>query len=84
MREDKLVPTTDDWCPNINEKFVRLSFFNLDCCDTEYRVCVWGGDDLGMELDTSCKTKALGIHRTVSEMEDVTFEKLSDLGFVSA
>ena len=44
----KLIRTHEDWYPTINQT-VRASLIRLSTC--EWRVCVWGGDDFGLEKD---------------------------------
>lgn len=47
-REDKTIASLEDWYPTINNE-VTVSFLQLS--DGKYRVCVWGGDDFGLEKD---------------------------------
>jgi len=42
-------PTNDDWYPNYEGNLVRLRVLSLS--DGMWRVCVWGNDDTGMEID---------------------------------
>lgn len=51
----------------------------------EFRVCVWGNDDCGMEKDFADDEElAWNCFLQVIGMKDVTKEKLKILGFVSA
>lgn len=58
LRMECLVPTTEDWAPNLNGygqpdragTFVRLKFIEFVDSDG-YRVMVTGGDDDAMERD---------------------------------
>ena len=44
---EKCVPTTEDWYPTINGK-LRLAIIHHQ---ELARICIWGGDDFGMEKD---------------------------------
>jgi len=45
---EKLIATTENWYPSIDGKVrVRLLLLSTD----QWRVCVWGNDDFGMERD---------------------------------
>ena len=79
--------TTDDWCPNYNtghRELVRVS--HLQLIDGTWRVCVWGEDDCGMEIDLpeTDFAKSKEIFDTIVAWDDVTMGKLKRLGFVSA
>ena len=58
FRTDEMIETTENWYPNYNEygkpadngKFVRLSLLKLPG-KFGWRVCVWGADDTGVEID---------------------------------
>lgn len=49
VRETKQILTNEDWYPTVEGK-VGASLIGWD--NGTWRVCVWGGDDTGMELDT--------------------------------
>jgi len=51
-RQDKLIQTSEEWYPTVSSQ-VRVSFLCLDdkTAPLQWRVCVWGGDDFGMEID---------------------------------
>lgn len=54
FRIDKMITVTDDWCPCFEGNKVKLSIFIQNNSKLNYhfvRICVWGADDLGMELD---------------------------------
>ena len=42
-----LKETSEDWYPNIDGKYVAVSYYSNP--ETEPLVCVWGNDDCGME-----------------------------------
>jgi len=51
----------------------------------EFRVCVWGADDCGMERDfENREAEALNTFMQVIGLPDVNFQDLKQLGFVSA
>jgi len=80
------IKTTDDWCSNYNVDEVELSIINIGSeSQPEYRVCVWGADDLGMEKDfssTELKEAILLFEKLESEGM-VSICMLSNLGFIS-
>jgi len=81
------IKTTDNWCSNYNVDEVELSLIAIGSGpQPEYRVCVWGDDDLGMEKDfssTELKEAILLFEKLKSEGM-VSMHMLSDLEFVSA
>ena len=50
----------------------------------DWRVCVWGGDDCGMERDFSNEAEAWNCFLQVIGLEDVTRAALRGRGFSSA
>lgn len=97
MRIDVFKRTTDDWCGNYKiEGDCRVNgLVNVSMCQTgpnpknndgEFRVCVWGNDDLGMERDFgNDETLAMSVFMQVIGWEDVTINRLkTELGFWSA
>ncbi len=44
----KFIKTEEDWYPTVNNK-VRVKLILLS--NKMWRVCVWGGDDFGLEKD---------------------------------
>lgn len=81
--------TSDDWYPaykldgykrgKTGVKLVEISHMQLT--SGLYRVCVWGADDTGMEIDMKSGAKALRIFMQVLALEDVTKKALRELGF---
>ncbi len=87
--------TNDDWYPNFGEncfkKSVKVTLYtNLKSHEESYvwhRVCVWGADDCGMELDFigfRFKESAEMIFRKISDMKFVNKKDLEEMGFVNA
>ena len=94
MRIEVYKQTDDNWCGNYKvvgdcrvSDIVEVSF-----CQTgpnppingDWRVCVWGNDDLGMEMDFDNETTALNMFYQVIELDKVNMSLLKKLGFWSA
>lgn len=85
-------PTTEDWHPSFYigiDKVLRVTFhgkltnYNDEKADI-YRVSVWGADDCGMEYDCATDHEAWLKFQCVLMLNDVTYNSLIDMGFVSA
>jgi hypothetical protein len=88
--------TNDDWYGNykiantsVNADLVKVSFTQTGCdpkrFQGEFRVCVWGNDDCGMERDFgSDEASALNVFMQVIGLSTVDREYLIALQFVSA
>jgi hypothetical protein len=82
--------SSDDWYPCWPGNQVEVSFMRLDRWDgTRYhmqegpwRVCVWGADDCGMEIDTEDRELAERIFNELKESLNITRARLTQLGFV--
>ena len=75
--------TDDDWSgsyPHLVQ--VRL----CRTTDGMWRVCVWGNDDIGMEIDYAHnqESHALTMFMQVVGLERVNMKTLSDMGFYGA
>jgi hypothetical protein len=91
MEIDVFKRTEDNWCGNYAEDdldLVNVSFGHTGPDpkngNGQYRVCTWGTDDCGMEMDFTDETKALNTFYVVIGLEFVNFQNLKELGFVSA
>ncbi len=81
--------TSDNWAGNFKIEndaryqggYVEVSLLKLGPDFYVHRVCVWGNDDRGMEFDTEDELEAKEVFQKVILMDDVTFEKLQQLGF---
>ena len=74
-----MVPTTEDWCPTVNgELSLTLTYIYLDKL---WRVCVWGGDDIGMEKDFASYSEARNIFEQASKVKNMSRSYLDGLGF---
>lgn len=95
MRVEVFKRTQDDWYGNYKivgdqrvSDLVEVSFLNLGPTlqpgQPNWRVCVWGNDDCGMERDFENETEAWVMFLQVIGLEHVNRNKLITLGFVSA
>lgn len=94
MRINVYKETDDDWYGNYRvEGDDRVS--NLVCVsftqtgpnppiNGDWRVCVWGNDDFGMERDFEDEATALNIFYQVVGWPKVNQILLRDMGFISA
>ena len=94
-RLTKWIRTKEDWhgtftplCKPLNPDYhnpldayvVRVSFMQLT--DGNWRVCVWGNDDFGLEYDTPSGVKARIIFESIGDY--TTQYELHQLGFINA
>ena len=83
MKEKSVfIKASDNWYPNYPNDEVELSFLKLTSGD--YRVCVWGADDCGMEKDMSCMTEASNLFHKLKTRATVSIAYVSTLGFIAA
>lgn len=75
-------PTPDDWYPSINVHYVKLSTMSLS--DGKFRVCVWGGDDFGMERDYATKAEADAAYDTLAKAAFISQRMCREMGFIQA
>lgn len=91
-RVDVYKLTQDDWYPEYScedGKLVCVSFLKTgpeSLTGYDWRVCVWGADDCGMEKDfpKERENEAWCCFLEVIGMRFVNVQNLKDLGFVSA
>lgn len=88
--------TLDNWCPsyilstknypNNGPLLVKVSWIKLPFYKEKqlWRVCIWGGDDLGMEIDFEEESSSLDIFIKVISEPTISFDCLKRLGFVYA
>lgn len=86
--------TDDDWHGNykIADDARVCSLVNVQFCLTgpsppvkgDWRVCVWGNDDMGMEMDFKNEVDALNMFMKVIGLEKVNMSLLKKFGFVNA
>lgn len=91
MRIEVFKETTDDWFPSYkvyDRKLVTVSLTQTgpdpNAGNGEWRVCVWGADDCGMERDYTDLSQAREMFYQVIEWEYVNMSELTLNGFVSA
>jgi hypothetical protein len=87
-------PTNDDWYPAYqvkgwsNLQLVCVSFIQTGPDPArgngQWRVCVWGADDCGMERDYDDRSEAMTMFYRVISWEFVDLKLLREHGFVSA
>lgn len=79
-RFTKYVPTDEDWAPSFPGNYVRVFCGSLIADPVfNYRVGIWGEDDLGMDRDFETLEEALSIFNRISYVH--SFEYLRKLGF---
>jgi hypothetical protein len=70
----------EDWYPNFDGDTVRARLYLLG--DGSWRVCVWGADDTGVELDTPDESFARAVYAGLPSV--VSKEYLRGVGFKAA
>lgn len=77
-------PSSDDWHPTAEDGTVQVSFLELST--GQWRVCVWGDDDCGMDRDFAPDEReaASRLYDLLAGCSDVTKRLCLDLGMVSA
>lgn len=89
-RTETYLPTNDDWCPNFEGDKVRVSLLtdmNFGGRGIWHRVCVWGSDDDGMEIDfdgEETKSLAEEMYKKIISLPYVDKPILKKWGFVRA
>jgi hypothetical protein len=80
-RQEVEKPTRDNWYPTVNGR-VRVSLLELS--NGHWRVCVWGGDDFGLERDYPSKAEAEPAFLHLVSLEHVDHRDCNALGFYRA
>lgn len=83
----RLIPTSDNWHPNYPNDTVRGRIIT-DMSDDSLRICFWGADDFGMELDIppdewDAETVKKW-ERWMNTLSLVTVDMLKEMGFKNA
>jgi len=74
-------PTPDDWAPTFADGTVAVSNV-MPLSNGKFRIAVWGGDDLGMELDLDTAQEA---RRQLASLPSIiTLDDLQARGFIRA
>lgn len=76
-RKSKLVTVHEDWYPTLGCQ-VEATIMRSD--QGWLRVCVWGGDDFGLELDTTDERRAWRLYHRIHPF--ITQAKLRRWGMV--
>lgn len=92
MRTEVFKRTDEDWYPCYKLDSGRESLVEVIFTQTgpnpplvgQWRVCVWGNDDHGMERDFDDETLAWSVFLQVIGWPVVRHQPLRDLGFVPA
>lgn len=74
-RIDIFKKTKDDWYPNYPNDMVKVSFLQLHNFlqnTNEWRVCVWGNDDFGLEHDFKSKKEAEKVFEIISNLDIIS------------
>ena len=93
-RYNVLVKVDDDWYPNLDDDQIRISVIELAQYTQEspmvVRICAWGGDDYGLEIDTevfseqgrnSKYRELIKYANTLKELEPINSEFLKSEGW---
>lgn len=70
----------ESWYPNFPGDMVRVSLGRLS--NGDWRCCVWGADDTGMEFDSPDRSECLWRYEAIGD--GVTRAALAATGFVPA
>ena len=90
MKIEVYKPTQDDWNGNFviqwqgDVKLVRVATMPLRAWKRQpplWRVCVWGNDDFGMEVDFKTPEEAFQMFNKIIAFEFINKTELFALGF---
>jgi hypothetical protein len=92
MKIEVFKATEEDWYPSYDlgvekMKLLRVAFMPLRAWKDnpeQWRVCVWGADDFGMEKDFIHKDEAHRAFTYIIELDLITVDELKSIGFVYA
>ena len=73
----KFMKTNDNWFSNFPGDLVAVEKIHLR--NGMWRVCVWGDDDFGMEIDVDSSTEMYRIYDLITE--PISIYGLEQLGF---
>ena len=79
-------PTNENWFPSYGaldsgDQSYLLSVSLIALNDGLFRVCVWGADDFGMELDQVSRKKAIKLYISLMLMTTIRKSDLAEMGF---
>lgn len=78
-RKECFVNTTDNWYPNYPDNQVLLSLSKLNTGN--YRVSVWGQDDVGWDIDIKEISNACNLYHKIKNRKTISYEYLKTQGF---
>jgi hypothetical protein len=81
-RETKRIATSENWYPTNKDGTVRVSLMQL--YTAQWRVCVWGDDDFGLERDFDARDEAMARDLFDRIQDSTTQQMMRDLGMVNA
>jgi len=84
-RQEKRLLTNEDWVPTRDDGTVRAAFMQLPYATRSgrnWRVCLWGEDDFGLERDFESRAEAIEMFRRLHNL--VTQKELQAMGFKRA
>lgn len=87
MKDKRVMKRTqDNWYPNYPNGKVQLSLLRLRGCPDKrnWRVCVWGYDDFGLERDFNSLAEAQPIFEKLERLSVLNKQDCYDLQFRNA
>jgi len=81
FKRHKYIKTKENWYPTV-EGNVRVSWLGLS--NGGWRVCVWGGDDFGLEKDFSHVERQMARQLFEKIEDNMTQEQMKALGMWNA
>ena len=80
-RKEKSILTEEDWYPTTNGQ-VQVMLFIYKKDEGPHRVCVWGGDDFGLEKDFTYAKDARDLYDQLTD--NTTQAQMRKLGMYGA
>jgi len=83
--------TTNNWYGNfkisedqrhVGKRYVHVSLLELN--NGQFRCCVWGNDDLGMEYDSEEYKTVENLFLDIALKDVINFKDLEEMGFIDA
>jgi hypothetical protein len=81
-RETKRIATAENWYPTNKNGTVQVSLMQL--YTAQWRVCVWGDDDFGLERYFDARDEAMARLLFDHIQDSMTQETMRQLGMVNA
>ncbi len=80
-KKEKSILTEEDWYPTTNGQ-VQVMLFIYKKGEGPHRVCVWGGDDFGLEKEFEDPNQAKYLYETLGDYSSQS--KMRQLGMITA